>query len=132
MKNLDVLIVRILPFILYIQMIITLFLAIEGRDDYPFNLLHSNSAIYALALYLISRSNKKYHCSYNRAMYIVLIIVPIFNYIDAKFNLVEDIYYYICIEIAIFLIALIITAYLALRHFIEITKRRHKNYDKGK
>lgn len=62
MKGLDIFLVRFLPFVLYIQVGITILRALNGIDDYPFNLLHSNSAIYATVLFLISLSNKRYHC----------------------------------------------------------------------
>lgn len=127
MKGLDVLLVRFLPFVLYIQVGITIVRAFNGVDDYPFNLLHSNSAIYALVLFLISLSNRKYHCVWNRAMYAFLIFIPIFNYVDAALNLFPEIATYFIIIYATYGLTALITAYLAIRHFIQASKRRLDN-----
>lgn len=124
MKGLDILLVRFLPFVLFIQVGITIINACNGVDDYPFNLLHSNSAIYAFVLFLISLANKRYHCIWNRAMYAFLIAVPIFNYLDAVFNLVPDVEVYLLIIHIAYGATSLITAYLAIRHFVQISKRR--------
>lgn len=124
MKGLDVLFVRFLPFVLFIQVGITIIFAWNGVDDYPFNLLHSNSAIYALVLLLISLSNKKYHCVWNRAMYAFLIFIPIFNFLDAIFNLIPDAETYLFVVHTIYGLTALITAYLAIRHFVQMSKRR--------
>lgn len=125
MKGIDVLIVRFLPFVLFILLCVNLFCCwfryeaiIETYD------LHSNSVIYALSLFLISLSNKKYHCIYNRAMYIFLIVLPIFNFLDATFWIcTTDLSYMITVS-AMFVITAIATAFLAIRHFIQASKRR--------
>ena len=124
MKGLDILLVRFLPFILFIQVGITIIRAFNGLDDYPFNLLHSNSAIYATVLFLISLANKRYHCVWNRAMYAFLIFTPIFNFVDAIFNLVPDVDVYLLIIHIFYGLTALITAYLAIRHFIQVSKRR--------
>lgn len=127
MKGLDVLLVRFLPFILFIQVGITIINACNGVDDYPFNLLHSNSAIYATVLFLISLANKRYHCVWDRAMYAFLIFTPIFNFVDAVFNLVPDVNVYLLIIHITYGFTAIITAYLAIRHFVQMSKRRLDN-----
>lgn len=124
MKGLDVLLVRFLPFILFIQVGITIINACNGVDDYPFNLLHSNSAIYATVLFLISLANKRYHCVWNRAMYAFLIFIPIFNFLDGVFNLFPEIDTYFIVIYTSYGLTAIITAYLAIRHFVQISKRR--------
>lgn len=124
MKGLDILLVRFLPFVLFIQVGITIINAFNGIDDYPFNLLHSNSAIYAIVLFLISLSNKKYHCVWNRAMYAFLIFIPIFNFTDAVFNLFPEVETYFIIIYTTYGLTALITAHLAIRHFVQISKRR--------
>lgn len=124
MKGLDVLLVRFLPFVLFIQVGITIIFACNGVDDYPFNLLHSNSAIYASILFLISLANKRYHCAWNRAMYAFLIFIPIFNFLDAIFNLVPDVETYLLVLHTTYGVTSLVTAYLAIRHFIQMSKRR--------
>ena len=128
MKGLDVLIVRLLPFVLFILLCVNLlccWLQVEAViDTYE---LHSNSVIYALSLFLISLSNKKYHCIYNRAMYVFLIVLPIFNFIDAKFLVcATDLSYMVTVTV-MFAITLITTAYLAIWHFVTMSKKRMNN-----
>lgn len=127
MKGLDVFIVRFAPFVLYILFGLDLLLANLGIDISLTYFLHSQSVIYALCLFFISLSNNRYHCVYNRAMYVFLVIVPIFNYLDAKFNLVPVVETYITIVASAFGLTAIITAYLAIRHFIQMSKRRMDN-----
>lgn len=124
MKGLDVLIVRLLPFILFVITginIICCACGIDVRDSYY---LHSHSAIYASALFLISLCNKRYHCIWNRAMYLFLIIVPLLNYLDKKINCLPcNEWTYIAI-LVLYLSTILITAYLAIKHFVGISKRR--------
>lgn len=132
MKNLDILIVRLLPFVLYGISLHTTYEAFQGIDEYPFNLLHSHSAIYGLALFFISLANKKYHCVYNRAMYIFLVVVPVVNWFDGMFNLFPTIKGYIILISLIFGITAIATAYLAIRHFYQVIQLKKKlNAHKG-
>lgn len=124
MKGLDVLIVRFVPFLLYVIIGIQLWRCWLGIDYYPFNLLHSNSAFYSLALFLISLANKRYHCIWNRGMYLFLIATPIFNYLDAKFLIFENVDNYLIVIVTTYFLVLLITAYLAIRHFVQMSKRR--------
>ncbi len=124
MKGLDVFIVRFLPFILFLVFTTNMIGSYCGVDMILSYELHGNSALYALALYGISLSNKRYHCIWNRAMYMFLVVVPIFNYLDARFNLVPVVETYIAIVASAFGLTALITAYLAIRHFVQISKRR--------
>lgn len=117
MKGLDVFIVRFLPFILFIIFGINVLCCYNGVDITITYNLHGNSALYALALYLISLSNKKYHCEWNRAMYLYLISIPIFNFFDAVFDFVKDVDSYLLILNISYLFTAVITAYLAIKHF---------------
>lgn len=124
MKGLDVFIVRFLPFILFIITginIICCACGIDVRDGYY---LHSHSAIYASALFLISLCNKRYHCIWNRAMYVYLIVVPCLNYIDAKINFLPLKNLSSVLVVFLYISTIIATAYLAIRHFINASKRR--------
>lgn len=124
MKGLDVLIVRLLPFILFVITginIICCSCGIDVRDSYCF---HSHSAIYATALFLISLCNKRYHCIWNRAMYIFLIIAPCLNYLDKKIDFLPYSYVTIIIISSVYISTLLITAYLAIKHFVGVSKRR--------
>lgn len=127
MKGLDVFIVRFIPFILFIIYIGSVLYCCYHGETPLFYYFHSHSAIYASALFIISLANKRYHCTWNRAMYVFFIIVPIINYLGAKFNILpsdETSLYFIAIITSI---TIIITAYLAIKHFITISKRKLKN-----
>lgn len=127
MKRIDVLVVRLVPFLLFVIFGISLLCCwcrIDIIDTYD---LHGNSVIYALSLFLISLSDRKYHCVYNRAMYIFLIVLPIFNFLDATLLIcATDLSYMITVSV-MFVLTALITAFLAIRHFIQASKRRLDN-----
>lgn len=127
MKGIDVFVVRLVPFLLFVIFGISLLCCwcrIDIIDTYD---LHGNSVIYALSLFLISLSNKKYHCIYNRAMYIFLIVLPIFNFLDTTLLIcATDLSYMITVSV-MFVLTALITAYLAIHHFIQMSKRRLDN-----
>ena len=127
MKGIDVLVVRLMPFILFGLFIVYLicgYLKIDVTHVYK---LHGNSAIYALSLFLISLANKKYHCVYNRAMYIFLITIPIINYLEVKFHIFPNKETHILFIVIATIATALITAYLAIRHFVNISKRKLNN-----
>jgi hypothetical protein len=124
MKGLDVFIVRLLPFVLFVITginIICCSCGIDVRDSYA---LHSHSAIYATALFLISLCNKRYHCIWNRAMYVYLIITPCLNYIDLKLDFCTYHYGTLVFIAILYISTLLTTAYLATKHFVTVSKRR--------
>ena len=127
MKGLDVFIVRFLPFILFIITginIICCACGIDVRDGYY---LHSHSVIYASALFFISLCNKRYHCIWNRAMYVFLMVVPCLNYLDKKIDILPYNGWFYIIVATLYIGTLLITAYLAIKHFVDISKRKLKN-----
>lgn len=127
MKGLDVFIVRFLPFILFIVFTINMIGSYCGVDMILSYELHGNSALYALALYGISLSNKRYHCVWNRAMYLFLIFVPILNFLDTALCLLPSERVYMTVVVISYLATVVATAFLAIRHFIQMSKRRLDN-----
>ena len=125
-KGWDIFIVRTLPFVMFILLGINIICCWFGVDTTTMDMLLGNNAIYALSLYLISKSNPKYHCVYNRLMYLVLVFVPIFNAFDSKFNLIPCVETYLVIVTAIYLLSSLITSILAVRHFLSV-RRKHIN-----
>lgn len=124
MKGIDALIVRLLPFVLFVVFGLNMMGSYYGIDMTLSYELHGNSALYALALYLISLSNKRYHCTWNRAMYLFLIFVPILNFLDTAFDFIPSQKAYMCVILILYLIIAIITASFAIRHFIYVSRRR--------
>ena len=124
MRGYDVAIVRLLPFVLFIQVGIYLISALNNIYFDDFCLLHGNSAIYATALYFISLANRHYHCVWNRAMYLFLIFTPVLNYLDAKIGLFDSVETYLWFISIIYILTAIITAYMAVKHFIPTLKHK--------
>ena len=83
-RNIDVLIVRLLPFVIFIIMGVRLLCEALSLKTPALLILHKDSVIYPLALLVISLSNSKYHCVWNRTMYAFLILVPAVDFIDAS------------------------------------------------
>lgn len=128
MRGLDIILVRFIPILLSIFIGINIYDSWNGEFTYFSMFFHSNSVVYASALFLISLSNKKYHCVWNRAMYVELIIFPLINYLDAKFNLIPDVVLYLKAITSLYIISLVITAYLGINHFIKKRRNRYKEY----
>lgn len=84
MRKLDIFVVRFIPIIIFVYIAIIFVLAWQGYYNTMNEYILGNSFIYALSLFLISLSNPKYHCIWNRAMYVELMIVPLINFADAK------------------------------------------------
>ena len=127
MKGLDVFIVRFLPFILFLVFTTNMIGSYCGVDMILSYELHGNSALYALALYGISLSNKRYHCIWNRAMYLFLIFVPILNFLDTALCLLPSERAYMTVVVISYLATVVATAFLAIRHFVLMSKRRLDN-----
>lgn len=127
MKGLDIFIVRLFPFVLFIIFGINLICLWNGKDIRTFYNLHGNSALYALSLFLISLANNKYHCVWNRGMYVFLIIVPIFNFLNALLGILQEQGIYLFIISIAYGITMLYTSFMAIRHFIQLSIKRQRN-----
>ena len=127
MKNLDVLVVRFLPFVVFAIIGVDIVFLIQGIDITDLYYLHSNSMLYASGLYAISYSNKRFHCRYNRYMLLFLIFTPIINYLEAKFFIFPSEQFYLSFVISLYATTMVITSYLAIDHFRLAIKRRKLN-----
>lgn len=122
MKNTDVLVVRCLPFLLFAIIGFDIIGMLLGMEFFDFYYLHSNSVFYALGLYGVSFANKRMHCRYNRYMILFLIFTPIINYLDKKFCIFPNELSYLIIVIGLYVATMIITAYLAIKHFKAVNR----------
>lgn len=127
MKNLDVFVVRFLPFILFLIIGVDIVLLLSDIEVEDFGYLHGNSVIYASGLYAISYSNKRFHCKYNRYMLLFLIFTPLINYLEAKFFIFPSEQFYLSFVISLYVTTMVITSYLAIDHFRLAIKRRKLN-----
>ena len=127
MKNLDVFVVRFLPFVVFAIIGVDIVFLIQGIDITDLYYLHSNSMLYASGFYAISYSNKRFHCRYNRYMLLFLIFTPIINYLEAKFFIFPSEQFYLSFVISLYATTMVITSYLAIDHFRLAIKRRKLN-----
>ena len=127
MRNLDVFVVRFLPFVVFTFIGVDIIFLIQGVDITDVYYLHSNSILYASGLYAISYSNKRFHCRYNRYMLLFLIFTPIINYLEAKFFIFPSEHFYLSFVISLYATTMVITSYLAIDHFRLAVKRRKLN-----
>lgn len=125
-KKIDVFIVRFLPLILFLILGDILIDSWKGISQYPFNLFHSNSVLYALALFFVSLADSKYHCVWNRAMYIELMVVPLVNYIDAKVGIFPSVESLLITLSVTWVLTLVATVFLAVRHFLRPRFKRFR------
>lgn len=117
----DVVIVRFLPFVLFIMHGVVMAMEFNGYKM-DIHALHGQSALYAISMYFISFANKEYHCKWNRAMYIYLIVVPTLNYLDIKFDFMPYNESTFMFAYGLHFATAITTAYLAIRHFGRVIK----------
>ena len=127
-KKADVFIVRFLPLVLFFILGDVLIDSWRGISQYPFNLFHSNSILYALALFFVSLTDSKYHCVWNRAMYVELMIFPLINYADAKIGIFPDVESLLAVLTGTWFLTAGITVYLAIRHFVRASRKRRDNH----
>ena len=60
-------------------------------------------------------------------MYVFLIVIPIINYINSKFGLFPTNEVHVLFIVIATIATALITAYLAIKHFVNITKRKINN-----
>lgn len=132
MRNLDVLVVRFLQFVVFAIIGIDIVFLIQGIDITDLYYLHSNSMLYASGLYAISYSNKRFHCRYNRYMLLFLIFTPIINYLEVKFSIFPSEQFYLSFVISLYATTMVVTSYLAIDHFrLAIKSRKLNNKENG-
>lgn len=124
MKGIDILVVRFLPFLLYIIVGINTVCCYFGIDVTLSYELHGNSVLYAIGFFLVSLANNRYHCVWNRAMYLFLMALPFINFIDFAFYIFPTDTAYMLTMLVLYILTAIITTFLAIRHFIQMSKRR--------
>jgi hypothetical protein len=57
-------------------------------------------------------------------MYAFLIFVPTINYLDEKFAIFGEYEVYLWVMVISSILTALITAYLAIKHFVQVSKRR--------
>lgn len=131
MRKIDIVIVQYLPIMMFIYTAIVIIKAWNGTPSTLSNFFLANPFVYALSLFLISLSNPKYHCVWNRAMYAELMIVPLINFADAKWGIFPDAVLMLAVLSSTWVIAFIVTIFLAIRHFVKIRLKKYESKDRG-
>lgn len=118
----DKFIVRISILALNIYMLIVLLFALNGIDISIYDYLFTNSMLFGVVLTTLVHAQGKYHCKWIRFLCYDLILIPLVNYVDAKYYLFNSIECCIYAYCAISGLSIIITIYLAIRHFSKVIK----------
>lgn len=118
----DKFIVRISILLLNAYILVVLLFALNGVDISIYDYLFTNSMLFGIVLSTLVNSQGRYHCKWIRFMCYDLILIPIINYIDAKYYLfssAESCIYYYCFISGF---SILITTILAIKHFIRVRK----------
>ena len=129
MRGLDIFIMRCIPLVFFIYIIVVYMLAWLGIQNIGLEYFMGDSVLFSLSMFLISLSNKKYHCLWNRAMYVEMIVVPLINYVDYKWNLFADAYIFLIFVSSTIVLTIVATVFLSVRHFMKprIEKIRYES-----
>lgn len=134
MKKIDVFLVRYLPIVMLIYIGLTVIYAWNGIAM-PFSVyIFGNSFIYSFVLFFVSLADSKYHCVWNRAMYIEMMLVPLINYADGKFTIFPTAEGLLITLSVTWILTLVATVFLAVRHFFRprIKKFRKRRDSDGR
>lgn len=126
MKKIDVFLVRFLPIIMLIYIGVTILYAWNGVRMPCSAYIFSNSFIYSLVLFFVSLADRKYHCVWNRAMYVEMMVVPLINYTDSKLGVFSTAEGLLMALSATWIITLVATVFLAVRHFFRPRTRKRR------
>lgn len=124
MKKLDVFLVRYIPIFMLVYISINIFYAWKGIVFTDIDFLFANSFIYSLVLFFVSLADKKYHCVWNRAMYVEMMLVPAINYADSKFTIFPTAEGLLTALSVTVVLTIAVTIYLAIRHFVRASRKR--------
>lgn len=129
MKKIDVFFVRFFPIIMLIYIGINILYAWHGIIFTDIDFIFANSFIYSFVLFFVSLADKKYHCIWNRAMYVEMMVVPLINYTDSKFEIFSTAEGLLITLSVTWIATLLATIFLAVRHFV---RPRIKKFRKGR
>lgn len=81
-------------------------------------------------LYHVAKTDPKYNCKYARFLALSIFMTELFSTIDVYFGIVPDAYIYLSILSSIWIVSIISTIVLSIRHFKRV--RRLKKNEKEK
>lgn len=118
----DKFIVRLSILVLNAYIIIVLLYAFNGIDISECDYIFTDSVMFGVVLTTLVHTQGRYHCKWIRALCYNLITVPSINYIDYKYNIFGSADILIYTYCSMLLLSIIITIYLAIRHFSKVIK----------
>lgn len=131
MKKIDVFLVRYLPIAMLIYIGLTVIYAWNGISIPCSVYIFSNSFIYSFVLFFVSLADRKYHCVWNRAMYVEMMLVPLIKYADSKFIIFPTAEGLLITLSVTWIATLIATVFLAVRHFFRPRIKRYRKRRNG-
>lgn len=126
MKKFDVFLVRYIPIAMLIYIGVNIICAWEGIMFTDADFIFANSFIYSFVLFFVSLADRKYHCVWNRAMYVEMMLVPLINYADGKFTIFPTAEGLLITLSVTWILTLVATVFLAVRHFLRPRFKRFR------
>lgn len=126
MKKFDVFLVRYIPIAMLIYIGVNIICAWEGIMFTDADFIFANSFIYSFVLFFVSLAARKYHCVWNRAMYVEMMLVPLINYADGKFTIFPTAEGLLITLSVTWILTLVATVFLAVRHFLRPRFKRFR------
>lgn len=81
-------------------------------------------------LYMNAKDNPKYNCRYARFLALSIVVTDSFTIIDSYFNIVPNVYAYLAILSAVWMISIITTIILGINHFKKVRNiRKRREYE---
>lgn len=124
----DKFIVRASIIVLTIYMGISFLYAWNGVLLYEYDSLYSCSLVTGILLNALVYSQGKYHCVYMRGLSSNLVLTPTLDYIDCRYCIFENAETMLIVLSSMWVISVITTLILAVRHFIRATKIKNKKH----
>lgn len=118
----DKFIVRFSILALNAYILIVLIYAFNGIDISIYDYIFTDSILFGVVLTSLVHAQGKYHCKWIRALCYNLILVPLINFVDCKYNLFGNVELLIYSYCSIILFSIFITIILAINHFRKVSK----------
>lgn len=125
----DKFIVRFSIISLNIYMLIVLIYAFNGIDISDYDYIFTDSVLFGIVLTTVVHVQGRYHCKWIRALCYNLIIVPMINFVDCKFDLFRADEYLIYTYCGLLLLGIFMTIILAINHFKKVRKLKKQQHE---
>lgn len=121
-------IIRVLPIVISLYCALELYDAWQGLSTNEYRHILNNSGIKSICFFLISLSqSSKFHCVWNRVLWINLSAMALLQFLDVKYNLIPTAELQLIILSAMQVIAILTTIILAVIHFIKVNYKKWQN-----